>query len=82
MSTDGSDMDSTLHKGNFDSIIIPGVNHPTPFPKKASNANALKLFINEEPIGVRSKRHSNLLDFLFLSSDAHLSITLFLQLSI
>ena len=30
----------------------------------------------------RSKRHSNLLDFLFLSFDARLSITLFLQLSI
>ena len=52
MSTDGSDMDSPLHKERFDSIVIPEVNHPTPFPKKASNANALKLFINEEPIGL------------------------------
>src|SRR6185436_18644001 len=52
MSTDGSDMDNPLHKGKFNSIVIPEVNHPTPFPKKASNANALKLFINNEPIGV------------------------------
>jgi len=52
MSTDSSDESRPLYESKFKSIVIPTVNHPTPFPKKPTNANALKLFINEEPIGV------------------------------
>ncbi|CAG8632768.1 10447_t:CDS:2, partial [Paraglomus brasilianum] len=53
MNIDSSSEDEVPSR--FNRAIIPKIDHPTPFPKKPTNANALILAIDGEPVGVSLK---------------------------